>query len=80
MTWFGYEPFEKCDIIKMENREHVDLEEPFRMSADVEFSFTDIQFETLLPLEEEAVKKKQESKVNITNVDLRNTKSKGSLF
>lgn len=80
MIWFGYEPFEKCDINRMENREHVDLEEPFRLSTEVEFSFTDIQFDTLLPLAEQTIKKKQESKVNITNVDLRNTKSKGSLF
>lgn len=59
-------------------REHVDLEEPFRYSIDVEFEFSKLVFENLQPLEIE-IKKKVEQKIVVQNVELRNN-SKRALF
>ena len=58
--------------------EHVDLEEKFQISADIEFSFAENDYEGLEPIEIKAVKKKQEKKTDIQNVELR--KSTGGLF
>jgi hypothetical protein len=63
----------------MEERTHVDLEVPFRLSADVEFSFSENNFEQLPPLDLE-IKKKETRKIEIQNVELRNSTSKRGLF
>lgn len=60
-----------------ENQEHQDLEERFQISASVEFSPIDEDFEGLKPIEIK-VKKKQEKKTQVENVELR--KSTGGLF
>ena len=59
--------------------EHEDLEERFQIATDVEFSLFDGKFEGLKPLEIK-IKKKQEKKTKIENVELRKSSSKGSLF
>jgi hypothetical protein len=61
----------------IKKEEHQDLEERFQISADVEFSFSSQEFETLQPMNIE-VKKKKETKQKIENVELR--KSTGGLF
>lgn len=61
----------------IKKEEHQDLEERFQISADVEFSFSGQEFETLQPMSIE-VKKKKETKQKIENVELR--KSTGGLF
>jgi hypothetical protein len=62
----------------MKENEHVDLEQPFKLSVSVEFSFSENDFDNLPPFLIE-MKKKVEQKIETLNVDLRN-KPKGSLF
>ena len=57
-------------------KEHVDLEEPFRYSAEVEFEFSQLSFQNLQPLEIE-IKKKTEKKIVVQNVELRNNSKRG---
>ena len=57
------------------NREHVDLEEKFQLSADVQFQCTDLE-PKLQPMEIE-IKKKETAKSTIENVELRKS---GGLF
>jgi hypothetical protein len=64
--------------VKKDHFEHEDLEEKFQISADVEFDFSnEHNFEGLKPIEIK-VKKKQEKKTQVENVELR--KSTGGLF
>jgi len=58
--------------------EHVDLEDVFQISADIEFSFKENEFNGLNPIEIVPVKKKIEKQIEIKNVELR--KSTGGLF
>ena len=59
---------------------HEDLEEQFQISAKVEFDFGENEFEGLKPFETPQIKKKQEKKTIIENVNLRESKSKSGLF
>mgnify|MGYP003330809285 CR=1 FL=1 len=63
--------------MRNEKHEHVDLEERFQLSASVDFSLIDENFEGMKPFEIK-VKKKQEKKTKIENVELR--KNTGGLF
>jgi hypothetical protein len=66
----------------MKDYQHEDLEERFQISADIEFSLIDENFEGLKPIDIK-VKKKQTKKTEVENVELRKStggKSTGGLF